>query len=215
MDYSPWDHKELDTAEWLSLHIKARNPKASYQQVWFLLRGSLLGFDLWMAIFFWVSSHCLPLCFLGLNFLFLQGQQPYWIRAQNFPCGSAGKETACSAGDLGSIPGLGKSPGEGKGYPLVFWPREFHGLYSPWGHKESNMTEWLSLSLLLSWLCDQPLILVQGPTDYSPPGSSVHGITQARIVDFRRSSRPTYGICSPASPALSGRFFTTESAGKP
>ena len=29
--------------------------------------------------------------------------------------------------------------------PPVFWPREFHGLYSPWGHKESDMTEWLSL----------------------------------------------------------------------
>ena len=37
---------------------------------------------------------------------------------QGFPCGSAGKESACSAGHLGSIPGLGKSPGEGKGYPL-------------------------------------------------------------------------------------------------
>ena len=35
-----------------------------------------------------------------------------------FPCGSAGKESACSTGDLGSIPGLGRSPGEGKGYPL-------------------------------------------------------------------------------------------------
>ena len=34
------------------------------------------------------------------------------------PCGSAGKETTCSEGDLGSIPGLGRSPGEGKGYPL-------------------------------------------------------------------------------------------------
>jgi len=31
------------------------------------------------------------------------------------PCGSAGKESACSAGDLGSMPGLGRSPGEGKG----------------------------------------------------------------------------------------------------
>ena len=37
-----------------------------------------------------------------------------------FPCGSAGKESACNAGDLGSIPGLGKSPGEGKGYPLQY-----------------------------------------------------------------------------------------------
>ena len=34
-----------------------------------------------------------------------------------FPCGSAGKESACNAGDLGSVPRLGRSPGEGKGYP--------------------------------------------------------------------------------------------------
>ena len=37
-----------------------------------------------------------------------------------FPCGSAGKESTCNVGDLGSIPGLGKSPGEGKGYPLQY-----------------------------------------------------------------------------------------------
>ena len=35
-----------------------------------------------------------------------------------FPCGSPGKESACNVGDLGLIPGLGRSPGEGKGYPL-------------------------------------------------------------------------------------------------
>ena len=35
-----------------------------------------------------------------------------------FFCGSAGKESTCNAGDLGSVPGLGRSPGEGKGYPL-------------------------------------------------------------------------------------------------
>ena len=34
-----------------------------------------------------------------------------------FPCNSAGKKSTCNAGDLGSIPGLGRSPGEGKGYP--------------------------------------------------------------------------------------------------
>ena len=38
----------------------------------------------------------------------------------DFPCGSAGKESACNAGDLGSVPGLGRSPGEGKGYPLQY-----------------------------------------------------------------------------------------------
>ena len=37
-----------------------------------------------------------------------------------FPCGSAGKESACNAGDLGLIPGLGRSPGEGKDYPLQY-----------------------------------------------------------------------------------------------
>ena len=102
-----------------------------------------------------------------------------------FPCGSAGKESACNAGDSGSIPGLGRSAGERIGYPLqyswaslvaqlvknppamretgfdpwvgkipwrrerlptpVFWPEEFHGLYSPWGCKESDMTEQISL----------------------------------------------------------------------
>ena len=37
-----------------------------------------------------------------------------------FPCGSAGKESACNVGDMGAIPGLGRSPGEGKGYPLQY-----------------------------------------------------------------------------------------------
>ena len=36
----------------------------------------------------------------------------------DFSCGSAGKESACNVGDLGSIPGLGRSPGEWNGYPL-------------------------------------------------------------------------------------------------
>ena len=53
------------------------------------------------------------------------------------PGGSAGKGSACNAGDLGSIPGLGRSPGEGK----ASWPGEFHGLYSPCGRKESDTTE--------------------------------------------------------------------------
>ena len=38
--------------------------------------------------------------------------------SRGFSCGSAGKESACNAGDLGSIPGWGRSPGEGKGYPV-------------------------------------------------------------------------------------------------
>ena len=55
-----------------------------------------------------------------------------------FPGGSAGEESACNAGDLDLIPGLGRFPGEGNIHPL-------YGLYSPWGRKESDMTEQISL----------------------------------------------------------------------
>ena len=49
---------------------------------------------------------------------FVQQRNQCQFSAIGFPCGSAGKESAWNAGDLGSIPGLGRSPGEGKGYPL-------------------------------------------------------------------------------------------------
>ena len=42
------------------------------------------------------------------------------LSLMGFSDGSAGKEPACTAGDLDSIPGLGRSPGEGKGYPLQY-----------------------------------------------------------------------------------------------
>jgi len=45
-----------------------------------------------------------------------------------FPCGSAGKESACHAGDVGSVPGMGRSSGEGKGYAL-----QYSGLENPMG----------------------------------------------------------------------------------
>ena len=53
-------------------------------------------------------------------------------------------------GDLGLKPGLGRSPGEGKErLPTpIFWPGEFHGLYSPCGCKKSGTTEQLSLLLI-------------------------------------------------------------------
>ena len=57
------------------------------------------------------------------------------------PCGSASKESACNVGDLGLTSGLGISLEKGKATTPVLWPGEFHGLYSPWGHKESDMTE--------------------------------------------------------------------------
>ena len=60
-----------------------------------------------------------------------------------FPSGSDGKESACNAGDPGSIPGSGKSPGEGNGNPLQYsclenpmeggaWQAPIHGVTKSW-----------------------------------------------------------------------------------
>ena len=59
-------------------------------------------FDSWVGKIWWRRDRVPTPVFLG------------------FPCGSAGKESACNAGDLGLIPGLERSPGEGKGYPLQY-----------------------------------------------------------------------------------------------
>ena len=62
----------------------------------------------------------------------------YILRKSKTPCGSAGKESPCNAGDLGSIPGLGRSPREGKGYPLQYSGLEnfmnytVHGVAKSW-----------------------------------------------------------------------------------
>ena len=55
-----------------------------------------------------------------------------------FPCGSAGKESACNAGDLGFIPGLGRFPGKGKGYPLQYSGLENSRDYTVYGVAKSQ-----------------------------------------------------------------------------
>ena len=53
---------------------------------------------------------------LSMDFIFL-----YFLwGVKGFPGSSDGKESTCNVGDLGSIPGLGRSPGEGNGYPLQY-----------------------------------------------------------------------------------------------
>ena len=72
------------------------------------------------------------------------------MKSLYFPAGSDGKESACNAGDLGSIPGVRKTPWRRAWQPTpVFLPGESHRQrslvgYSPWGHRESDMTERLS-----------------------------------------------------------------------
>ena len=64
------------------------------------------------------------------------------ISRKGSPCGSAGKESACNEGDLCSISGLGKSPGEGKGYPLQ---------YSGRGWVVQNSMDWVVHGVTKSW----------------------------------------------------------------
>ena len=70
-----------------------------------------------------------------------------------FPCGSAGKESTCNAVDLGSIPGLGRSPGEGKGYPLQYSGLEnsmdyiVHGVTKSW----TQLSDFHFTSLYEEW----------------------------------------------------------------
>ena len=69
------------------------------------------------------------------------------MRFRGFPGSASGKESVHNAGDLGSIPGLGRSPGEMKGYPLQYcglensMERRSLAGYSPPGRKESDITE--------------------------------------------------------------------------
>ena len=65
-------------------------------------------------------------------------------RPRGFLDSSVGKESACNAGDPGSVLGSERSPGEGKGYPLQDSHLE-NSMDYPWGHKESDMTKQLSL----------------------------------------------------------------------
>ena len=74
------------------------------------------------------------------------------MEAQGFPCGSAGKESACkkesacNVGRPGFDPWVGKIPWRREQLLTpILWPGEFHGLYSPWGRKELDRTERLSL----------------------------------------------------------------------
>ena len=73
-----------------------------------------------------------------------------------FPCGSAGKESSCNAEDPGFDPWVGKIPWRRERLSTpVFWPREFHRLYSPRGFKESDTTERFSLHFTVHYTFPQ------------------------------------------------------------
>ena len=92
----------------------------------------------------WGVPLSLPPLLLNLSFLLAS---PIYLP---FPAGPDGRESTCKAGDLGSIPGLGRPPGRRHSNPLHYSSLEnphrqrILAGYSPWGCKESDTTEQLS-----------------------------------------------------------------------
>ena len=113
-------------------------------------QSSLRGHTSKDQVIRWLSSHFYV---FGKNRLFKLFLMPLILNI-GLPHGSAGKESICNAGDLGSIPGLGRPPGEGKGYPFQFsglgWTgRVYRSCGKPWlqGSRSANSSPCLSLSL--------------------------------------------------------------------
>ena len=99
------------------------------------------------------------------------------------PDSSVGEEPACSAADPGSIPVLGGSPREGKGYPLQYSGLEnSYGLYSPWGCKELNTIERLSLhhAAATGIICPSVLLCPKFKVLGAPRGPDGRGVVSRR-----------------------------------
>ena len=100
-----------------------------------------------------------------------------------FPDGSDGNASACNAGDLCSIPGLGRSPGVNEWQPTpVFLPGEFHGersLAGPWGRKESDPMGGGVLPIrgqsFLIWGTSQMVLMVKNLPANAGDASSICG----------------------------------------
>ena len=103
------------------------------------------------CMYIYIHTHCIYMHTLYSHISI----HKYIHNSADFPGGSDGKESACNKGDLGSIPGLGRSSGEGNGCPLQYsclenpMDRGAWLGYSPWDCKELDTTEKLTLSLLL------------------------------------------------------------------
>ena len=96
--------------------------------------------------------------FLGLRRVNQFAALPTGSVVKGFPCGSAGRESACNLGDLGSIPVLGRSPGEGKGYPLEYSGLENSTDCTVHGVTKSQTRQAPSCSLFCSVVKNLPAI---------------------------------------------------------
>ena len=121
-----------------------------------------------------------------------------------FPGGLEGKESAWSTGDLSSIPGLGRSSGEGNGNPLQYLLGESHGQrslmgYHPWSHKESDMTE--------HRITPAKPTMVQLPEESLP---HVNLITPLSCTDFFTGSLDGPPVCQCTWGSYASALFCTD-----
>ena len=152
-------------------------------------------------------------------------QQIHWRRDRlptlvilGFPSGSDGKESTCNAGDLGSIPGLGRSPGEGHGNPLQHSCLENpHGQrslvgYNPWDHRViTTGLPGKSQGSLFVYLDVQSCPTLCDPVHCSPPGRQEYW---SRLPCPHPGDLPNPGI-KPRSAALQVDSLPSEPLGKP
>ena len=119
----PWDSFEFSlwNLSWLSRlfrgDLKTRVPYLR-SLLAFLIKVTFLSIDTCLSNYWLLSGEQMNLRWATLEPLELSYS---WNKSlQGFPAGSDGKEYAWNAGDLGLIPGLGRSPWEGNGYPLQY-----------------------------------------------------------------------------------------------
>ena len=125
-----------------------------------------------------------------------------------FPCGSAGKESACNVGDLGLIPELERSPGEGKSYPL-----QYSGLGNFMDcivHREAKSRAGLSDCRFHFHSAQFSSVTQSCPTlcdlmNHNTPGLPVHHqsleFTQTHVHRVRDAIQLSHLLSSPSSPA--------------
>ena len=144
------------------------------------------------------SCMCLHMCYI------------YVMYVMGFTGGSEGKESACNAGDLGSIPGLGRFPGEGNSYPLQYsvlensidrgaWQATVHGATKSWT-RLSDFRYVCNICTRYTNVYTNSSVVVKVtqscPTLCDPMDYTVHAILQARILEWvavpfsRGSSQP-------------------------
>ena len=134
MSYSPWSHKELNTTEQIT---------HTHMYIYTL-----------MHIYAYIRIMCICVCVCVC------------VCVCSFPSGSDSEQSTCHAGDPSFIPGLGRSPGGGHSNPLqcscVESPHGQRSLanYSPWGHKELDMTEQLSTEHIYVYVCEYMCVCV-------------------------------------------------------